>query len=456
MAISSAGIGSGLDVNSLVSQLMSLERVPVTQLQSRQTKNGNQISAMGKIKSSIAALQTAAQAISTSSSLYSYKGTLADTTIASATTTTSAVGGAYSVEVRRLAGTHKLTSAAGADASAGGTLNIEIGSTATGSFVRKSGTSSVAVTITAGSTLSSVASAINAADSGVTATVINGESGSQLVVTSKFSGETSQVKISTAMSGFAFDPDNPGAAGSLTQKDPGQNAILKIDGITIANTTSNTVTDAITGVTLNLTKTNIDTPTQLTISNDSSSLVTKATAFVKAYNDARTTMKDLSKYDSTGKSSGVLNGDSTVTSALNQLRSAISTVPSGVSSDYQNLSALGISSQSDGTLKLDSTVLQTAIDKNFSSAATSLAAYGTVFNTLTTAMVSSEGLISSRTDGLTATSKLFTSRIEDMNRQLTLVEARYRKQYTALDTLMGKLQTTSSYLTQHFSTTKSS
>ncbi|MEI7430142.1 MAG: flagellar filament capping protein FliD, partial [Betaproteobacteria bacterium] len=316
MAISSAGVGSGLDVNSIISQLMAIERQPITKLQTRQTTYSNQISAMGKIKSSIAALQTAANSISTTSNLYSYKATLADTTIASATTTSSAVAGSYSVEVQRLAGTHKLTSAAGASATVGGTLNIQIGSTATGSFVAKSGTSTVAVTINAGSTLSDMASAINAADAGVSATVINGSGGAQLVVTSKASGETNQVKISTTMSGFAFDPINPSTVGNLTQKDPGQDAILKIDGITIANTSSNTVTDAIKGVTLNLTKTNTNTTTQLTISNDTSNLVAKATAFVKAYNDARTMLKDLSKYDPTGKASGVLNGDSTITGAL--------------------------------------------------------------------------------------------------------------------------------------------
>jgi flagellar hook-associated protein 2 len=448
MAISSAGVGSGLQVDSIISKLMDVERQPVTNLQTRQTKYTSQISAMGQIKSSIAALQTAAHAIATASSLYSYKGTLADTTIASASTSSSAVGGTYSVEVERLAGTHKLTSAAGADASAGGTLNIQIGSTATGSFVAKSGTSTVAVTIAAGSTLSDMASAINAADAGVSATVINGASGAQLVVSSKSTGETNQIKISTAMSGFAFDPLDPSAVGNLTQKDPGQDAILKIDGITIANTSSNTVTDAIKGVTLTLTKTNDNAPTQLTVSNDSSSLTTKATAFVKAYNDARTLLKNLSKYDPSGTASGVLNGDNTISGALNQLRSALSTAPTGVSSSYPNLSSLGINSQNDGSLKLDSTVLQTALDSNFSSVASTLAAYGTAFDTLTTAMNSSEGLITAHTTGLTATSKRLSDSIEAMNRNLVQVEARYRKQYTALDTLMGKLTTTSSYLTQ--------
>jgi flagellar hook-associated protein 2 len=448
MAMSSAGLGSGLDVNSIVSQLMILERQPVTRLQTQQTKYGNQISALGKIKSAIDALKTAADGMSTTSALYAYKGVLADTTIASATTTSSAVAGSYSIEVERLAGTHKLLSAAAADPSAGGTLTIEIGSTSTGSFVAKTGTSAVPVTITAGATLSSVASAINAADAGVNATVVNGTGGAQLVITSKASGETSQIKITTAMSGFAFDPDAPVTVGNLSQKDAGLDAILKIDGITIANTSSNTVIDAISGVTLNLTKTNDDAPTQLTISNDTANLKTKAEGFVKAYNDARTMLKDLSKYDSTGKASGILNGDSTISSALSQLRSALSTVPAGVDSTYQHLSDFGISTQSDGVLKLDSTVLQTAISSDFSALATSLAAYGTAFKTLTTSMNASEGLITARTDGLNSSSKLLTSRMEDMNRSLTQVEKRYRAQFTALDVLMAKFQTTSSYLSQ--------
>ena len=448
MAISSSGVGSGLDVSSIVSQLMAIERQPVTRLQTRQTTYTNQISALGKIKSAIAALQTTASAMSTTDKLNSFKAMLADTTIGSATTTSSAVGGTYSLEVERLASTHKLISATTVDPSTGGTLSIEIGSTATGSFVPKSGTSAVSVTINAGATLASGASAINAADAGVSATIVNGASGAQLVVTSKASGETNQIKISTSMSGLAFDPITPLAAGNMAQKDPGQDAILKIDGITIANTSSNTVTDAITGVTLNLTKTNDDNPTLLTISNDTSGLKTKAADFVKAYNDARAMMKDLTKYDSTGKANGVLNGDSTITSALNQLRGALSNIPAGVHSSYEHLHQLGISSQSDGTLKLDSTVLQTAIDTNFSAVATSLAAYGSVFDTLTTGMNASEGLITSRTSGLSKTSTLIGSRIDDMNRLLTQVEARYRSQYTALDTLMGKLQTTSSYLSQ--------
>ena len=455
MAISSSGIISGLDVDSIVTGLMSIEKLPLQRLQTQQSTVESKISAMGKIKSAIAALQEAAEDISETSGLYSYKGKLADTDVASATTTSTAVAGTYSIEVEQLATNHKLMSSATVDPSGGGTLTIEIGSTASGSFVAKSGTSPVAVTINAGASLSDVAKAINDSDAGVTATIINGTSGPQLVVTSEETGEVNQIKITSSISGLGFNPDAPVTAGNMTQAAEAKNAILKIDGIPIANTTSNTVTDAITGVTLTLTEANDDNPTQLVISNDTTEVETKLQAFVDAYNSARSTMKDLSKYDSSGESTGVLNGDSTVSSAVNQLRSLLSTVPAGASSAYQYLSDLGIESTGDGTLELDSTKLQAAIKTDFASVATSVAAYGTAFDSLTTKMNETEGLITVRLDGLNSTSDSLTDRIEAQERLMELVQARYEAQFTALETLLASLQTTSTYLTQQLSSLSS-
>lgn len=449
MTVSSAGILSGLDTTKIISGLMALERLPLERLQTQKSTVASKISAMGKVKSAIASLQEAAANIAKTSSLYSYKGALTDTSIATATTTSSAVAGTYSVEVEQLATNHKLQSAATVDPSAGGSLTIEIGSTASGSFVPKSGTSAVAVTIDAGSSLSDVATAINEANAGVSATVVNGTDGPQLIVTSDETGETNQIKITSTISGLGFDPENPLTGGNMTQATEAKNAILKIDGITIANTTSNTVTDAITGVTLNLTATNDNTPTQLVISNDSSNLETKLQAFVDAYNSARSTIKTLSKYDSTGESTGILNGDTTVTSALNQLRGLLSTVPSDVSSSYQYLSELGVNSSSDGTLSLDKDVLKTAMATDFSSVAKTVAAYGTAFDTLTTDMNDSEdGLISVRIDGLNTTSNNLDDRIESTSRLISMVQARYEAQFTALETLLASMNTTSTYLSQ--------
>lgn len=448
MAVTSLGVGSGIDAEGIVTKLMALERQPLTALQTRQTEFNNKLSAVGKIKSAIAALQSAAAAMSTTSKLYSFKGVVADTTIASATTSSSATAGVYSLEVERLASTHKLLSSTSPDTSSGGTLTIEVGSTVGGVFTAKSGTSAVAVTVSAGATLSQVRDAINSSGANVTATIVNGASGAQLVVTSKFSGETGQVRIaaSAGLGDFSFDP--VAGSGGLTQKDAGLDAIVRIDGILIKDTTSNTVTDAITGVTLNLTKTNLGSPTQLTISNDTSNLTSKVEAFVKAFNELNTTAKDLTKYDATTKKSGILNGDSMVGSVLSQLRDALYNVPSGASSEYQRLADLGVSFQTDGSLKIDSTVLQSAITANWSSVATTVAAYGAKFDTLTTAMNATDGIITSRSDGINANIKLLGSRSDELSRRLEAVEKRYRAQFSALDALMGKMQTTSSYLSQ--------
>lgn len=450
----STGIVSGLDTESIISGLMAVESQSVTRLETKQTTVESQISAMGQIKSAIASLQAAAEDMATTSDLYSYTGTLADTSIASATTTSSAVAGSYSIEVEQLATNHKLKSSASVDTSSGGTLTISIGSTSTGSFVS---TSSVDITIDSGASLSDVATAINDADAGVTATIINGEDGAQLVLTSAETGEINQIKIeSDDITGLAFDPDDPTANSDMTESVAAQNAILKIDGITIADTTSNTVTDAITGVTLKLTATNDDDPTTLTISNDSSNLETKLQAFVDAYNSARETMKTLSQYDSDDEDTGVLNGDSTVTSALNQLRSLLSATPSDASSTYQYLSQLGVTSSSDGTLSLDTDVLESAMDSDFASVAKTVAAYGDAFDTLTTNMNDTEGLITSRIDGLNTTSDSLTDRITEMNRLLELTQARYEAQFVALETLLSSLQTTSTYLTQQLASLTSS
>lgn len=446
------GIASGLDTASIISQLMAVEKAPLTRLQSQLSTVESQISAMGKVKSAIASLQDAAEAIATASDLYTYTGAVANTSIATATTSASAVAGTYSLEVDQLATYHKLKSSAGIDTSSGGTLTIQLGSTSSGSFVQKSGTSAVSVSVAAGASLSDIASSINSANAGITATVISGSDGDHLVVTGSESGEPNQIKIESTIDGLGFDPDDASASGNLSQVTAAQNAIVKIDGITIANTTSNTVIDAVTGVTLTLKgTTGSGVTTELTVSNDSSGLEDKLQAFVDAYNSARSTLKSLSQYDSTGSSTGVLNGDTTVTSALNQLRSLLSTPPSGVSSSYQYLSQLGISSSSDGTLSLDTSTLETAMTSDFASVAKTVAAYGDAFDTLTTDMTNTDGLITNRLSGLSTTSDNLNDRIEAMSRLLETVQARYEAQFTALETLLSSLQTTSTYLTQQLS-----
>jgi flagellar hook-associated protein 2 len=442
--ITSLGVGSGIDVESLLTKLMAVENAPLDALTARKSTYNSQISALGQISSALATLQDAVEAFSTSSDAYSYSGSVADSTIATATATSDAVAGSYSLEVTQLATTNKLLAAAGADPSAGGTLTIEVGSTSSGSFVA---TSSVDVTISAGATLSDVRLAINNANAGVSATIVSGAGGDQLVITSLTSGEVGQVKISSAaLTDFTYDPDT--ASGGLTVQTVAQDAIVKVDGITIADTTSNTVVDAVTGVTLNLLDTNAGSPTTLAISNDTSALQTKLETFVEAYNSLISLTKSLTAYDQDTETAGVLNGDTTVQSVTSNLRTAMFTVPAGVSSAYETLSSLGVQFQSDGTLELDTDTLTTATSTDFASVAATISSYGAALDTTISDMLDTDGLIDTRTSGLNSLIDSIDTRSEELQRQLDAVEARYRAQFTALDALIAQLQVTSDYLTQ--------
>jgi flagellar hook-associated protein 2 len=435
--ISSAGIGSGIDIESLITKLMAVENAPLTALSTKKSTYNNQISALGQIKSALATLQTAAAAFKSSAGVYSYKATIADATIATASADSTAVAGTYSVEVQQLASAHKLVTAAGVSPSAGGTLNIQVGS----------GTA-VDVTINPGATLSDVRSAINAADAGVSASIVSGSSGQQLVITSLTAGTTGQLTIT----------DSASLLGSLTQAAPAQDAIVRIDGIQLADTHSNIVTGGITGVTLNLLHTSAYdsgtgtyTPTELAVTNDSSNLKTKLEAYVKAYNDLNSLTKSLTAYSSTTKTAAILNGDSSVRSLISQIRTTMYAVPTGASSAYQTLSSLGVQFQADGTLKLDSTILQTAMDANFTSVATSAIAFGSALNTTLTNVLATDGPIAQRNTGISAMISLIDTRSEELGRRLTAIEKRYRTQFANMDAMVAQMQATSNYLTQQLS-----
>jgi flagellar hook-associated protein 2 len=454
MAIASSGIISGLDVANLVKASMVYERLPLERLEKRLSTTESQISAMGKIKSAISSLQEAAKAISNSGDLYSYKASLSNADVATVTTSSKAAAGSYKIEVDQLATSHKLASTGAINVPAGGgKLTIGLGSSA------------VTVDIAAGASLSDVAKAINNSDAGVSATVINkdngdGTSSPQLLLTGKETGEANQITLSSDI-GLAFDPTDSSNNQNMQQIIGGaaQDAIVKIDGILLANTTSNTIKDALTGVDLTLKATTKDlTPksTQLTISSDSADLETKLKTFVDAYNKARNTMKDLSSYDAAEKSAAVLNGDSAVTSAMSQLRGLLSTVPGellstgpeGVSKAYQSLANFGIETSAAGVLSVNTSKLKSAMEADSTSVTKAIAAYGSAFDKLTTQMNKSDGLIANRLDGLNSTTSRLKDNISAEERRVALVQARYEKQYANLETLLSSLTTTSNYLTQ--------
>ncbi len=463
MAISSPGLGSNLDVNSIVSQLMSLEQRPLTALASKEAGFQTKISALGSLQGAISALQTVAASLlpatgSTAAEKFSvFRTTVGDPTVASASTSSSAVAGTYQLEISQLAKQHSIASASGGTSpfsGAGGTLPL--GGTLTISLASAAGVSphqTKDIRIADGSTPEDIRDAINAAGAGVSALVINGSAGKQLVLTSDTAGSNQFIKLSGIV-GLSYDPSTvpDPLADHFLQTQAAQGATFKLNGIAISSET-NTVTTAIDGVTLNLLQ-GPETPatsvsTSFTISKDNSSLTAGVNALVKAFNDFHTTASSLGSYDATSKKAGALNGDSTLRTAQNSFRAALGNQPSELSdASLQHLSDIGVTLQKDGRLNVDSAKLTTAIGNDFGAVARLVAAYGGAFNAAAAGLVGSSGLIAARSEGLNASIKSLGKQSDAISSRLTQIEARYRKQFTSLDTLISGMTKTSNFLTQ--------
>lgn len=464
--ITSLGTGSGLQLESLVTKLMAAESVSLKTLQTKQTAYNTKISAMGTLRSSLSSLQSAASALvpsalqSTTDKYASYTATLANTAVATANATTGAVAGKYSLEVSALAQGQRLTSSTFASSttsitSTGGTITLDLG-TLSGTTYTADSSRSYNISLAAGATLSDLRDAINKTNAGVTATIINGTSGSQLVLTGS-EGTNNVAKLSSSdISGFNYTPGANGTQG-WTQSQAATDATFALNGIA-ATSHSNTVTTALDGVTLNLTGTNSGAVTTLTITQDLTTNASKLLqSFVTSFNSAYATMSTLGAYNTTTKVAGDLQGNSTLRYAMTQMRQAIfSTKSDNATTKYQSLSDIGVSINSSGQLSIDTTKFNAAMNADSSNVTNLIVKVGSTYNGNIDNLIGTTGSITVATSGLNATVKDYDNRIEKMQTQLTAIEARYRSQFSALDTLVSSLTSTGDYLTSFISSLKKS
>lgn len=384
MGLSSAGIGSGLDVTGIVSQLMSIEQRPLTALTTKQSDYKAKLSAFGSIQSGISSFQSTLKKLSDPKNLQTIKATVADTNVLGTSGGAGAVPGDYSIEVTKLAQSQKLASAGQLNAQAvvgTGTLTFDFGTISggtlgtdgkySGSAFTSNGAGSKQVTIdSSNNTLNGIRDAINSASIGVTASVINdgGATPYRLALSNSQTGEASSMKISVsgdAALGNLLNHDPANSSGqALTQTVAAQNAALKVDGLDISKP-SNTFSDVVPGVTLTLKKTNAGSPTNLSVTRDTNAVKANVQEFVDGYNKLTGSLKSLTSYDMTSKKGAALYGDSSVRNMLGQLRGLVTGTITGGASSLTRLSDAGISYQADGTLKLDATKLQTVIDTQF-------------------------------------------------------------------------------------------
>jgi len=310
---------------------------------------------------------------------------------------------------------------------------------------------SYSLNLSAGATLSDLRDAINKSNAGVTATIINGTNGSQLVLNGN-EGTNNVIRLSSSdISGFNFNPAISGTQ-NWTQSQPAADAAFTLNGIA-ATSHSNTVTSALDGVTLNLTGTNSGSATTLTIAQDLTTTAGKLLqSFVTSFNSAYATMSTLGAYNADTKVAGDLQGNSTLRYAMNQIRQSVFTTTSdNATTKYQSLSDIGVSINASGQLNVDSTKLNAAINADPTNVTNLIAKVGSTYNTNIDNLIGTTGSVTVATSGLNKTVKDYDSRLEKMQTQLDAIEKRYRSQFSALDTLVSSLTSTGDYLTSFIS-----
>ncbi len=362
-SISSLGTGSGLDLQSLLTKLMAVEQQPLTKLATKEAVFQAKLSAYGSLKGALSSLQTSANNLSNASTFTANSTSQSDTTYFTSTASASAAAGNYSIEVQRLARAQTLTTAVFADTSASvgtGTLTFQFGTSSGGTFSANASKAVQTVTIdSAHNSLAGIRDAINAAGIGVNASIVNDGSGYRLLLSSNETGTSNTLKISSTgtLTGLSYDP----TAGSnpISEIQSASDAVIKVNGLTVTKS-SNTITDAIQGVTLSLKQAEAASTTvtsSLTVARNTDAIKSALQGFVKAYNDTESLIKSATAYDASNKTASTLTGDSTTRSIESQMRSLLSSSLSYAGGGLQRLSDVGIAFQKDGTLALDTAKL---------------------------------------------------------------------------------------------------
>ncbi len=375
MAISSLGLGSGLDIRGIVDGLVAAERQPQEILLSREeSKLQAQISSFGTFKGSLSDFRTSLAGLMSESKFGSLEAKSTDSTVVTASVSSNAEAGQFNIESKQLAQAHSLASAGFTDANAivgTGTLTIKFGTTdynsgtdTYNSFTQNPDQGTLSLTLdSSNNTLTGLRDAINEADGGVTASIINDGSSFRLVLTSDKTGNENSLQISVddpSLSQFEFNA----SATNLTQTQGAQDAIMGINGLDVTSA-SNTFDKAIKGLSIDLKKVEPGKTVKLDVSASTTKVVESLQKFVDSYNELNTTVKSLTSYDAATKTASILLGDGTLRSGMSQIRSVLGSVVSGLeNTTVRTLNDLGVKTQVDGSLKFESSKLTEALKKD--------------------------------------------------------------------------------------------
>ncbi len=437
MAIST--LGSGIDIPSLVAQLVAAERAPVENRIARGANSAKtELSAIGSLKSSFSSLKTALDKLRKEDGTNARITNVPEKAGFTATASTSAAVGEYDIEVVSLATAHKLTSA-------GKPADTKIG---TGKLIIEAGDEKIEVEIKEGrNTLADIRSAINtaAAGKGVSASLVNADDGQHLVLTANDTGTEGKLRITTTggdggLSALVYDP---GVQTSMSETVKAADAKVVVDGLE-RTSSSNTLTDLLPGVTLTLKEAKPDETFTLKVATDDAALKTTLQGFVSAYNAAIALTKSVTAYNSETKTASALTGDSMVRGLQAQLRTM-------ASENVVALKDLGVKINTDGTLSLNTSDMTKALAEDPGALSRLFGGeegYGAKLEDMLGAVLEDDGLFDSRSDSLNARLKTYDTQYQDLDRRMESLQARYTAQFTAMEQMVTQLQGSSGFLSQ--------
>lgn len=448
--ITFSGLATGIDTGSIVSQLMELERAPQKILTNQKTKMQNKVSEYNKLSKLLTTLQSIMAGINSSAKFAAKTVSVADSTIATATATGSAQAGSHTLRVTSLAASQTLVSQSSTNSGYASDTDQNFG---TGTITIRDttgGASDVAVTIdSTNNSLQGIANAINSSGANVTASVVNDGSGTpyRLALIGK---DTNTYSVTASLTGGTYD------APTFQQTVAASRAVFQVDGIDMTRTT-NTIADAVPGVTFNLLKTTGASQTTVTIGNDTTAVTSKINDLVTNYNSVMELVSQNMSLDATTGEVGTLFGESTLRTVRDTLQNLLTTEVVGLTGNYTSLVDIGITSNSKtGAISIDSEKLSTALGNDFNGVVSlftqNTGTYGLDLNqygiaeqfnkqidTLTHyySGASNSGIVSTRIHGLNDSMTNIDNQIAAMEVRLISLERRMTEQYTNLERLIS-------------------
>ena len=467
-SITNLGVGSGLNLSDILDSMQTAEKAALTPISKQQSSYTAKLSAYATLKSALTTFQTANTTLNNASLFSATTATSTSSAFSATTSGSSVAAGKYTISVTQLAQAQTLTSAVQSSNTAA--LGDSSASSRTLSIALADGSSKDITLTSAQTSLTGMRDAINGANAGVSASIIKVSDGSyRLSVSANESGSSkavSTIKVTgdDTLAGIV-GYDASATSNGMTESVTAQNAKLTVNNVAIESS-SNTISDALEGITLNLSDVTSGTQT-LTIASDTTKANAAITGWVSAYNTLQDTFSSLTKYtavdvgtDSQDSSNGAL-GDSTLRTIQNQLKSLLTNAAS--SSTFKTMAQIGVTSNpTTGQLEVDSDKLSKSLKNNMSDVKEMIIGDGkttgiaTIVSSNLTSWLSSTGIVQSATDGVSKTLNALTVQYNSVNDRINDTITRLKAQFTQLDVVMSSLNQTSSYLTQQFDTSNSS